>query len=321
MEIFEGSVECEAGRSSPGLPRGCLLTIGVFDGLHLGHHALLAALKDRGREIGAATALYTFHPHPRRVLAPNSPFPCLQTQPQFERALERESLDYLIREPFTPEFAALSAEEFLTEIIQNRLGPREIFVGRDFHFGKGARGSGETLARVGPSVGIRVTIIPQVRAAERDVSSTRIRESIASGELEDALLCLGRPYEIVGRVILGDQRGRTLGFPTANLAPDSELLPDRGVYATLVRRLDSDQPEQWYPAVTNVGSRPTFKKGEVLVEAHLLDFEGDLYGELLEIAFCRRIRREQRFSGPEELVAQIQRDAEAARPILAALHF
>ena len=318
MKIFEGSAACLSGpvAESEGLPRNCVLTIGVFDGLHLGHQALLNALRDRSQEIGAQTALYTFHPHPRRVLAPNDPFPCLQTQPQFERVLAGYGLDYMIREPFDADFAALSAEDFLTEVILNRLGPREIFVGRDFHFGKGARGSGETLATVGPSIGIRVTIIPQVRTGEDDVSSTRIRESIASGELQDASLCLGRPYEVAGEVILGDQRGRTLGFPTANLKPENELLPNLGVYATQARRLDSSDPERLYPGVTNVGTRPTFEKNEVLVETHFLDFDQDIYGERIEVAFCGRIRREKRFSGPEELATQIAKDSEDARDIL-----
>jgi len=327
MKILEGSAACveTAGEGAgeenaqPALPRGCLLTIGVFDGLHLGHQALLNALQDRGHETGSETALYTFHPHPRRVLAPADPFLCLQTQPQFERVLASYGIDYMIREPFTPDFAALSAEEFLTEVIQNRLAPREIFVGRDFHFGKGARGSGETLAHVGPSVGIRVTIIPQIRTGELDVSSTRIRASIASGELEDATLCLGRPYEITGKVVMGDQRGRTLGFPTANLAPDSELLPHLGVYATQIRRLDSSDPERLYPAVTNVGTRPTFNKGQVLAESHLFDFDEDLYGERIDVVLRRRIRQERHFSGPDELAGQIRQDAEEARQILAQL--
>ncbi len=312
METLAGSLAV-ADRT-----RGCVLTIGNFDGLHLGHAALLHAVRERGRELGASTGVYTFDPHPRRVLDPGHSPARLMTWEQLSLGVAEAGIDFLVREAFTQEFAAQSAESFLKDVIQERLGPRELFVGRDFHFGKGAGGSGETLSRVGPTLGIRVTIIPQVRAGERDVSSTRVRELLGGGEVEEAAACLGRPYAIWGRVVEGERRGRTLGFPTANLALENELPPANGVYASTVRFFSRGAPDgPPRPAVTNIGTRPTFEPGRVLTEAHLLDWDGDLYGQQLELAFHARIRGERRFSGPEELARQIGRDAERAGELLA----
>ena len=299
-----------------------MLTVGNFDGLHLGHRALIARVIERGRQLGRPTILYTFDPHPRRVLLPDTPLPLLMTWDQLAAALEREGIDYLVRERFTSAFAALSPEEFLRDVIAERLAPREVFVGRDFHFGKGRSGSGEMLVARGPALGIRVELLAQVRAGGADVSSTRIREALARGDVAEARLCLGRPYTVWGRVVLGDRRGRTLGFPTANLAPDNEIIPANGVYATRVRLFDAAAPArpggESLPAVTNVGTRPTFAPGRIGVETHLLDFEGDLYGRRMALAFHARIRDERRFSGPQELARQIAADAEQARRALSA---
>lgn len=298
--------------------RGGVLTIGNFDGLHIGHQALLRAVVERGRELGVATGVYTFDPHPQRVLHPDQPLPRLSTWEQIEFALRAGEVDFLVREPFTSTFSALTPEVFLSEIIRDRLAPREILVGRDFHFGKGARGSGQTLMRIGPTLGIRVTVIPQVRAGSRDVSSTRIRQLLRDGAVEEAALCLGRPYALWGTVVLGERRGRTLGFPTANLESENELIPRSGVYATTVRLFQGEEPRgDALPSVTNVGTRPTFEPGEILAEAHLFDFDGDLYGRRIELRFHARIRDERRFPGPAELAAQIRRDSERARELLA----
>jgi riboflavin kinase/FMN adenylyltransferase len=237
------------------------------------------------------------------------------TWQQLERGLAEAGIDLLIREPFTKAFSSYGADAFLEEVISKRVGPLEIFVGRDFHFGKGRGGSGESLAEGAPALGIRVEIIPQVCVDGTDVSSSRIREVLAAGSVEEAARCLGRPYVIEGEVVLGDQRGRTLGFPTANVDTPNELIPARGVYATTVEI--PSRGETW-PAVTNVGTRPTFEPGRVLTEAYLLDFDGDLYGESIEVAFQRRIRDERKFSGPDELREQIARDAARARELLAA---
>lgn len=314
MQVIEGS---DQPRDSA---RGCVLTVGNFDGLHLGHRALLAAVVARGRELGRPTALYTFDPHPRRVLFPDRAQPLLMTWDQLVAGVEREGIDFLVRERFTPAFAALSPDEFLRDVIADRLAPREVFVGRDFHFGKGRAGSGEMLVARAPALGIHVSLLPQVRAGGADVSSTRIRESLGRGDVADARLCLGRPYTVWGRVVEGDRRGRTLGFPTANLASENEIVPANGVYATRVRLFDAAgrlSPES-LPGVTNVGARPTFAPGRIGVETHLLDFSGDLYGRRMELAFHARIRDERRFSGPDELARQIADDARRARETLRA---
>jgi riboflavin kinase/FMN adenylyltransferase len=310
MRVYRGS---EAFGVSD---RGCVITIGNFDGVHVGHQVLLQAVVERARVLGGTAAVYTFHPHPRRVLYPEQSDRLLMTWNQLESELGQRGVEVLVREPFTLDFASLDAEAFLRDVISDRIAPKEIFVGRDFHFGKGRSGGGETLAQLGPSLGIRVVILPQVRAGGVDVSSTRIRAALASGEVEEAEQCLGRPYSIWGRVVEGERRGRVLGFPTANLEPENEIVPRRGVYATSVRVFEGDQlGEQVHPSVTNIGVRPTFEAGSVLTEAHLLDFDDDLYGARIELRFHARIRDEKRFSSPEELAGQIERDTAEARRI------
>jgi riboflavin kinase/FMN adenylyltransferase len=311
MRVFEGSADL--GK----VGNGCVLTVGNFDGLHLGHQALLQAVTALGREAGERSALFTFDPHPRQVLYPDRTPPRLMTREQLALGLERAGVDILIREPFTAEFASLAPEEFLGEVIGRRIQPTAIFVGRDFHFGRGRSGSGNTLERLGPELGCRVEIIPQVYAGGRDVSSTRIRSALMSGDVEDATLCLNRPYSIWGRVVPGDRRGRELGFPTANLESENELLPRRGVYATRTRRIEDGRPlgGEWF-SVTNIGSRPTFDADRIVTETHLMDFDGDLYGARLEIAFCARIRDERRFESVSDLRVQIEHDVERARHVL-----
>jgi riboflavin kinase/FMN adenylyltransferase len=297
--------------------RGCVLTVGNFDGVHRGHQALLAAVVERARALGRPAAVYTFDPHPRRVLQPDAAQPLLMTREQLAEALAERGVDVLVREPFTPGFAALSPEAFLTDVLHERIAPAEIFVGRDFHFGKGRGGSDDTLSRLAPGLGMRVVIVPQVRAGGGDVSSSRVRAAIVAGDTADAALCLGRPYAIRGRVAEGDRRGRTLGFPTANLEPENELIPRNGVYATRVRLFEGGGlSARALPGVTNVGTRPTIGPGRVGVETHLFDFSADLYGRRLELAFERRLRDEQRFPDLDALRAQIAADAAAAREAL-----
>lgn len=313
MRIYEGS------EALPGRERGCVLTVGNFDGVHLGHQALLRAVTERATALGCAAAVYTFHPHPRRVLYPEDSPPLLMTWDQLAAGLEQAGIDVAIRERFTTEFATLSAEAFLTEILHQRIRPQEIFVGRDFHFGKGRRGSDNTLAALAPALGIRIVIIPQVLAEGRDVSSTRIRTALAGGDVEDAQVCLGRPYAVWGRVVAGDGRGRSLGFPTANVEPENEIVPAGGVYATSVRLFGGDRPTgKPLAGVTNIGTRPTFDSGRMFTEAHLFDFDQDLYGRRIAIAFHARIRAERRFPDADALVRQIRQDVSEARRLLAA---
>ncbi len=315
MRVLMGSEGYSAG------DRGCVLTIGNFDGLHRGHRVVIESAVERARDLDVPCVVYTFDPHPSRVLHPERAQPLLMTARQMELALESLGVGLLVREPFTPEFSSLTPDAFLRDVLDARIGPRELIVGRDFHFGKGRGGSGGTLVQLAPTLGIRVVIVPEVHAAGQDVSSTRIRKLLAEGEVEEAHQCLGRPYSVWGRVIEGDRRGREIGFPTANLELENELSPARGVYASWVRRIGTEArpvgPSR--PAVTNVGTRPTFEKRDLLTETHLIDFEGDLYGDRIEVAYVRRIRSEQRFPGIEALRHQIQIDVEQGRRILAGL--
>ena len=311
MRVYEGS-DALADRA-----RGCVLTVGNFDGLHVGHRSLVDAVVERSQSLGKPAALYTFDPHPRSVLYPDRAPPRLRVWEQLAQELERLGIDLLIREAFTSEFSTLSPEAFLRSVVVGRVGPDELLVGRDFHFGKGRSGSGETLSTLLPTLGVRVDIIPQVEVDGEDVSSTRIRESLRAGDVAASARLLGQPYTVWGQVIEGDRRGRTLGFPTLNLAPEHALIPAKGVYATTVRLFEGDALERDpRRAVTNVGTRPTFDRHELLAETHLLDFEGDLYGRRIALSFHERVRDEQRFSGPDALKQQIGRDVARARELL-----
>ena len=306
-------------------PRRAVLTIGNFDGIHIGHRAILRTVTDRARALDGEAVVYTFDPHPRKVLQGDRAPGLLATTEQKLELLAAAQIDLVVLEPFTAEFARTSPEAFVRECVHARVSPREVYVGYDFHFGRDREGSMRTLIELGPRLGFAVTIIPEVTIGSRDVSSTRIRELLAGGAVEEAALLLGRPYAIRGRVAHGDERGRTLGFPTANLAPETELLPGHGVYAGRVQLLDEPEAGGAGPArgarfgaVTNVGRRPTFKADDPpLAEAHLLDFAGDLYGRRIELAFESRLREERRFPGPDALREQIGRDVAEARRRLA----
>jgi riboflavin kinase/FMN adenylyltransferase len=222
----------------------------------------------------------------------------------------------VIVEEFTLEFARTPADVFIREILHERMRPLEVYVGYDFHFGRDREGSMRMLTEMGPRLGFSVTIIPEVTVDLGDVNSTRIRQLLAESAAEKAAKMLGRAYSVRGTVEKGERRGRSLGFPTANLAAENEVLPAAGVYAGRVRFLDDGDParDARWPAVTNVGIRPTFgDAGRVLVEAHLIDFEGDLYGRRVEVSFEYHLRRERRFDGVDALRAQIRSDVEAAR--------
>jgi riboflavin kinase/FMN adenylyltransferase len=296
-----------------------VLTVGNFDGLHLGHQAILRTVTGRARARGGEAAVYTFDPHPRQVLQPERAPKLLTTLEQKLELMEREGVDAVIVEPFTREFARLPAERFVRDVIHARVDPREVYVGYDFRYGRDREGSMRTLTELGPRLGFSVTIIPEVTVGERDVNSTRIRALLAAGHVEEAATLLGRPYAVRGRVVPGDRRGRSLGFPTLNLAAENEVLPAHGVYAGAVRFLDAGTPPAGarLPAVTNVGRRPTFGQGAVVVEAHLLDFEGDAYERRVDVEFEHHLREEQRFPDVDALRARIAADVDEARRRLA----
>ncbi len=270
----------------------------------------------RARALGGESILYTFEPHPRRVLQPESDLRLLDTFEQKVEMLENLGLDIVIAEPFDREFAQVSSERFIGHHIHECLRPVEVYVGYDFHFGHDREGSMRMLTERGPHLGFSVTVVPEVQVEGRDVNSTRIRQLLSEGEVEEAALLLGRPFCARGEVIEGERRGRTLGFPTANLAPETEILPAPGVYFGHLRCLRgaAEWTDRSLPVVTNVGFRPTFRSDLNLVaEAHIIDFSGDLYGIEVDLTFEGRLREEARFESPEALREQIARDIVQAR--------
>ncbi len=273
----------------------------------------------RARERAGESVVYTFEPHPRKVLQPGRAPGLLTTPAQKLERLEALGVDVVVVEPFDRAFASLSPERFVRDYIHARIRPVEVYVGYDFHFGKDREGSMRLLAELGPHLGFSVTIIPEVTVEGQDVNSSRIRALLADGRVAEATLLLDRPYTVRGKVGEGDRRGHSIGFPTANLEPENDILPAAGVYAGFLRFLDEGRPEvgSRFRAVTNVGRRPTFETDRGLVaEAHLLDFDEDVYGREVELSFVRRLRAERKFPDVEALRHQIANDASEARRLL-----
>lgn len=298
------------------LPRGTVVTVGNYDGIHRGQQAILERLTARAEEIGLLPAVVTFDPHPRRVLAPDGEPRQLTTTAQKQRLLAANGVGALAKVRFTEEFSRTTAEEFVVDLLVRRLGAAELFVGSRFVFGRGREGDLELLESLSAAHGFSVVGVEELFHGGQPISSTRIREAVGAGKVEEAASMLGRAFSVTGRVVRGDGRGRQLGWPTANLEVDNELLPAVGVYATTIRFGESEEP---LPSVSNVGVRPTIgERGEVVVESHVLNIERSLYGEECELAFCRRLRDERRFGSLGELREQIGRDAAAAREYFSA---
>jgi riboflavin kinase / FMN adenylyltransferase len=278
-------------------PRARSVAIGTFDGVHVGHRTVID---------GADTVL-TFEPHPLRILHPEAAPKLIMPVEVKRDVIEGLGVDELVVIPFDEQFKTIEAEEFVRGVLIDRLGAQTVSVGENFRFGTGARGDPEMLAAHRE---FETRVIPLVEVDGETVSSSRIRALIAAGEMAAATRCLGAPFLFEGQVVEGDRRGQTLGFPTANLVPDDALVvPGHGVYAGFA---------DGRPAAINVGVRPTFETGRgLLVEAYLIDFEGDLYGRRLRVAFIDRLRGERRFESVEELVAQMRRDVDEARELCA----
>ncbi len=310
MEVIRGSHAIARVLVRP------ILTVGNFDGLHLGHQAILQTVAERAQALVGEAVVYTFDPHPRKVLRPDRAPGLLTTLEQKLELLESAGADVVIVEAFSLEFAHTPAEVFIRDVLHARIRPLEVYVGYDFHFGRDREGSMRLLTEMGPHLGFSVTIIPEVTLDAGDVNSTRIRQVLAAARPDQAAAMLGRPFTVRGRVVAGERRGRALGFPTANLAPENEVLPAAGVYAGQLRFLDEGDPPRGsaWPVVTNVGVRPTFE-GErgVVAEAHLIDFEGDLYGRRVDLSFGLHLREERRFPDVEALRLQIAADVAEAR--------
>ena len=290
---------------------GVCASIGNYDGVHLGHRAILDAVVDDARKRQAAAMLLSFEPHPLEIVAPERRPRRLQTRRQQIAALEECGLSDFVLVRFTPEIARLSGETFFADVLAPRLDVRSIHVGANFRFGHERSGDVALLRAIGARRGFEVHGVEPVRMDGAVVSSSRIRTAVEEGEVEDAARWLGRPFAVDGEIVRGEGRGRTIGFPTANLALASELVPLPGVYVTEALVLAGR-----FAGLTNVGHRPTFGDGELTVETHLLDFADDLYGERLELRFLARIRDEMRFDSASDLADQIARDRAAAESYL-----
>jgi len=301
-------------RSSTSFPvsaRGAVAAIGNFDGVHLGHRALIASAKASAAEKGKPLAVITFEPHPRRFFMPSAPPFRLDALETKARVLSELGVAFVLAMPFDAALAKQSPEEFVDHILERDLGLSHVVVGYDFTFGKARAGDTKMLAELGRKHGIGVTVIaPQGDTAEV-FSSTRVRRLLEAGEVAEANRILGRPWEIVGVVEHGDKRGRELGYPTANVALTDFLVPKHGIYA--VRCMVDGES---HDGVASLGIRPTFDQTDVKLEVYLFEFAGDLYGQTMRVEFHGFIRPEEKFEGIEPLKAKIAADVEAAKGIL-----
>ncbi len=296
------------------LKRPVYLTIGNFDGVHRGHQYLVSELAAAAHRAGGLAGLLTFEPHPLAVLRPGAQAPRLTSNEERAGLLEALGLDFMLVLPFTEETATTPAEDFVRTLVA-RVPLRELWVGPDFALGQGRAGNVKFLTGLGRALGYRVQVVQPFEIESGAVRSSRVRSLLTeAGAVDQAATLLGRPYQVWGEVAEGAHRGRTLGFPTANLRlPSDRLVPAHGVYACWAWLGDTG-----YPAVVNIGVRPSFDNGHPSIEAHLLDFADDIYGETVGLSFIRRLRPEKRFPDVSALAAQIRADAEAARQILAA---
>lgn len=297
---------------TPGLAdRPAVVTMGKFDGVHLGHRQLIGTAVERSAALGFMSAVLTWEPHPNLVLRPDQPLQLLTSLEEKIELITSLGPDLLIVAPFTAETKATSADAYMRQI-HAALPLRELWVGEDFAMGRGRSGDVPSLMAIGAGLGFAVGAVQKVLVDGQPVSASRVRELLRAGDTEGAAALLGRPFGLRGMVVRGDQRGRLIGFPTANMAIDpAHVLPADGVYAC--RAYINGEG---LPAVTNIGVRPTFDGLRRTVEAHLLDWSGDLYDHSIRVEFLHRLRGEQKFDGIEALVAQIGRDADQARVIL-----
>jgi riboflavin kinase/FMN adenylyltransferase len=299
-------------RSLATTPRNAAVAIGNFDGVHVGHQRIFELCVAKARAAGGEACVLTFEPHPAKVLAPEVAPPLITTAERKLELIAGCGIDLCVAEPFDRAFAAHSPAEFVDEILVQSLAAREIVVGSDFTYGQKRAGTVDTLRADGR---FGVTVVDKVTVDGLVASSSKIRELVLEGRVEGAARLLGRPFELAGDVVRGAGRGRTIGIPTANVRTKNELLPRGGVYAGYAR-VDAER----HRCVVNVGTNPTFTTGDVLsIEAHLLDFDRDLYGNTLVIEFAVRLRPEARFPNVEALVAQIKHDIEQARVLLTKL--
>ncbi|WP_303720478.1 bifunctional riboflavin kinase/FAD synthetase [Malonomonas rubra] len=289
----------------------CVVSLGNFDGVHLGHRTLFRLLLSRAREMKCKSVVYTFEPHPLKLLRPERAPLLLNTPTEKRRLIEASHVDLLIEAPFTREFAGMDPKQFVNDVLIGALQVKGLVIGYDYAFGKNRCGNAEFLQEYCRAKGVLVDVLKPVGVDGQPYSSTRIRQMLSEGKVAEVVALLGRHYNLEGTVVPGQQRGRKIGFPTANLETEKEQLPAPGVYAIKVRH-----NLQEYNGVVNLGQRPTFDNGKSTIEVHLLDFSGNLYGQNMRIYFVERLRGEKKFSGPKELTEAICADVVRARQIL-----
>ncbi len=288
-----------------------VLTLGNFDGVHLGHQAIFKKVIERARAINGTSIVFTFEPHPLKVLAPERSPRMLNTFHGKMKLFAEAGIEIVICANFTRTFAEQHPEDFARDVLLKQIGVREVYVGYDYAFGKGREGSIESLKEMGRAFGFEVGIVEAVQVNDIVVSSSVIRDLISSGRVEEAATLLGRMYTIEGEVVHGSHRGKTLGFPTANLKIVNELIPSHGVYAVLAQVED-----QSVKSVASIGIRPTFDAGPVSIEVYLFEFHKELYGKGMEISFVKRLRGEEKFPNADALVQQIRKDVQDAQAAL-----
>jgi riboflavin kinase / FMN adenylyltransferase len=299
----------------PGIPsdRGTVATVGTFDGVHRGHWAVLQEIRRRARAAGRRSILVTFDPHPLRIVRPEHAPPLLTTPVEKKEVLAESGVDYAVFISFTETLSRYEPRRFVEEILVGRLGVEELVIGYDHGFGRDRSGDADTLRAIGQELGFEVDVVPPVETEGGPVSSSRIRRAVQEGRLAEARACLGRAYSCRGVVVRGDGRGKQLGFPTANLevSDAGKLIPPPGVYAVrgVLRR-------GTYRGALHLGPRPTFQGSPPTIELHLLDYDGDLYGEVVRVDFIEYLREVRPFRTVAALVDQMRADVDTAREVL-----
>ncbi len=301
MIIFE-SLDISERFSSP------VLTIGNYDGVHIGHKTIIEQVKEKARLMGGTSMLMTFDPHPLTVVRPDAFIGLISPVPLKKRLIEECGIDVLIIAPFTEEFRRVEPEDYVKDILVGRLGIKGLIVGYDFRFGKQGKGDVDLLRRLSDTYGFFFEVVEPITLGGEKIGSNRIRHMIQEGETERAIAFLGRPYMMTGRVVKGFGRGRELGFPTINIESAFQLVPKTGVYSTEI-----ETGKGRFCSVTNIGYNPTFGGKELSIETYILDFSGDLYGQEVTLSFCRRIRNETKFGSVDELKERIAMDVRMTR--------
>jgi len=294
--------------------KGGALSVGVFDGVHLGHQKVLARTIERAAALGAAPLVFTFHPHPLQILRPSLAPPLIQTFGQKLELMRRLGIRAVVWPQHVERILSMSPEDFVRRVVVGTLAAKVVVEGRDFRFGARRAGHAEQLTAIAAAHDLQVELVEDVVVDGQRVSSTRIRSLLAEGRAAEAARCLGRPYAYVGTVVEGHHRGQPLGYPTANLAAPRFLVPAEGVYAGW-----AEVHGRRYPAAVSVGRAPTFRASEpVAVEAYLLDFDGELYGDQMTVEFVERLRDQQAFADVEALKQQMDADCSRVREVLGA---